>query len=182
MKNSLIVVDDVLPEFLFERLEKKIFSSELFLFNPKMDNSNTEYAFSCLVSNENGVRRPEVFEDCLNVLQFSCSKAEIVPEAVIQTRLFLQTPFCFDPETTIHTDSGIEHLVCLFYMTDADTPKAETTVYHTDMSVLGKVTPKKNRAVIFDGMLPHSAGHPREKHRLVCNINFHRKRYVAKND
>lgn len=178
MKNNLIVVDDVLPEFLLHRLDKKVSSTELFLFNPQMDNSTTEYAFSCLVSNEEGVRRPEIFEDCLNVLQFSCAKAGVIPESIVQTRLFLQTPFSFDPDTTVHTDLGIEHLVCLFYMTDADTPKAETTIYNTDMTVLGKVTPKRNRAVIFDGMLPHNAGHPRERYRLVCNINFHRKRHV----
>lgn len=178
MKNSMQVIDDVLPRFLFDRLEQKIFSKHLFLFNQSMDGSETEYAFSCLVSNEAGVLNPEVFEDCLNILQFSCDKAGVIPNGVIRTRFFLQTPFVFDPETTVHVDYETEHMVCLFYLTDADTPKAETTIYNTDLSVLGKVSPKKNRAVIFDGMLPHSAGHPREAHRLVCNINFHRQRYV----
>ena len=69
-----------------------------------------------------------------------------------------------------HTDFSIPHKVILFYLNDSD---GDTYFYDNKNKIINSVTPKENRAILFDGLIPHSSSKPIETaRRIVLNINL----------
>tara|TARA_R110002020_G_scaffold3778_1_gene16792 strand:+ start:3335 stop:3910 length:576 start_codon:yes stop_codon:yes gene_type:complete len=69
-----------------------------------------------------------------------------------------------------HVDSKNPHKVILFYLQNSD---GETYFYNDSNEVIDSVTPKENRAVLFDGSLLHSSSKPVNfARRIVLNINL----------
>ena len=69
-----------------------------------------------------------------------------------------------------HTDIRIPHKVILFYLNDTD---GDTYFYDKKHKIIDSVTPKENRAVLFDGLILHSSSKPIEfAKRIVLNINL----------
>ena len=62
------------------------------------------------------------------------------------------------------------HKVILFYLNVSD---GDTYFYDKEHKIIDSVTPKGNRAVLFDGSLLHSSSKPIEfARRIVLNINL----------
>ena len=71
---------------------------------------------------------------------------------------------------TPHTDFDIPHKVILFYLNDND---GDTYFYDKEHKIIDSVTPKENRAVLFDGSILHSSSKPiKFPRRIVLNINL----------
>ena len=76
---------------------------------------------------------------------------------------------------TPHTDLNasdilIPYKVILFYLNDSD---GDTYFYDKEHKIIDSVTPKGNRAVLFDGSILHSSSKPIEvARRIVLNINL----------
>ena len=71
---------------------------------------------------------------------------------------------------TPHTDFDIPHKVILFYLNDGD---GDTYFYDKEHKIIDSVTPKENRAVLFDGSILHSSSKPiKFPRRMVLNINL----------
>ena len=69
-----------------------------------------------------------------------------------------------------HTDFSIPHKVILFYLNDSD---GDTYFYDKEHKIIDSVTPKVNRAVLFDGSILHSSSKPIEfARRIVLNIDL----------
>ena len=69
-----------------------------------------------------------------------------------------------------HIDYSIPHKVILFYLNASD---GDTDFYDKDLNIIDSVTPKENRAVLFDGSILHSSSKPIEfSRRIVLNINI----------
>ena len=69
-----------------------------------------------------------------------------------------------------HIDMKEKHKVILFYLNDSD---GDTYFYDKDHNIIDSVTPKENRAVLFDGSILHSSSKPVEfAKRIVLNINL----------
>ena len=69
-----------------------------------------------------------------------------------------------------HIDMKENHKVILFYLNDSD---GDTYFYDNDLNIIDSVTPKENRAVLFDGSILHSSSKPVEfARRIVLNINL----------
>jgi hypothetical protein len=66
-----------------------------------------------------------------------------------------------------HIDSNVPHIVCLYYVNDTD---GDTFICDIDKK-LRRISPKKNRAVIFDGSLYHASSLPTKNKRIIININ-----------
>jgi hypothetical protein len=62
-------------------------------------------------------------------------------------------------------------LVILYYVNDSD---GDTYFFgkEKDSELVQKITPKKNRAVIFDGSTWHASSLPSKNHRIVINFNL----------
>lgn len=84
-------------------------------------------------------------------------------------------------EDTPHLDLLIPHTVYLYYINDCD---GDTIIYdykskhkddipvYEDLKILKRVTPKKGRVVVFDGMYWHSSSQPTLSHRGVINFDM----------
>ena len=69
-----------------------------------------------------------------------------------------------------HIDYSIPHKVILFYLNASD---GDTDFYDKDLNIIDSVTPKENRAVLFDGSILHASSKPIEfPRRIVLNINI----------
>ena len=69
---------------------------------------------------------------------------------------------------TPHNDLSYMHKVFLFYINDSD----GDTFFFNNKEIFKRVTPKKNRLVIFDGNIKHAGTHPiKSEKRIVLNID-----------
>jgi len=65
--------------------------------------------------------------------------------------------------------SPASHWVFLYYINDSD---GDTLFFKNENEVLERITPKENRAVLFDGSLLHAASNPaRTFLRIVMNVD-----------
>ena len=71
---------------------------------------------------------------------------------------------------TPHTDMLMSHKAILFYLNDSD---GDTYFYDKEQKIIDSVTPKENRAILFDGSILHSSSKPiKFARRIVLNINL----------
>ena len=61
----------------------------------------------------------------------------------------------------------------MLYLNDSD---GYTVIFDENKDIKKKISPKKNRVVIFDGMSYHAGSHPcKSNTRMLLNINFNYK-------
>lgn len=90
---------------------------------------------------------------------------------IIFARLFLTMPY----DTSLdhhdpHVDLNFPHTSLIYYVNDSD---GDTVFFDNDYKkVHKKVSPKKGRCVIFDGLIPHGAGIPKTGPRCIVNFNL----------
>jgi len=109
------------------------------------------------------------------------NKAGIDVDFLWQSRVFKTPPSDINDPEYIHVDSHSCHWVCLYYPHDSDGDTVffnqkwpEVTMDNaptTKFTEYTRVTPKKGRAVIFDGTRFHSAYRSKKQHRVVINTN-----------
>tara|TARA_Y100000361_G_C11017452_1_gene267692 strand:+ start:93 stop:623 length:531 start_codon:yes stop_codon:yes gene_type:complete len=107
-----------------------------------------------------------------NIIVNSCMKVGIDCKKLIESRAFLQLPLHDnitkgDLIDTPHIDRETEHTVILYYVKTAD---GDTIIYDNDKE--HKITPKQGRAVIFNGLLKHTATQPINDSRCIINVNI----------
>ena len=86
----------------------------------------------------------------------------------------------------MHIDREQEHVAIIYYINDTD---GDTCIYDTDLTTMSgwnyivrdkkfehfslsrRISPKRGRVVIFNGMLPHHATYPTLSNRYVINFN-----------
>jgi len=79
------------------------------------------------------------------------------------------TDFKKNNHNTPHTDCKKSHLVLLYYVNDSD---GDTFLFENN-KVFKRISPKKNRLLIFDGATLHAGSHPnKSKFRIVINIDI----------
>lgn len=70
-----------------------------------------------------------------------------------------------------HVDQTRPHIVILYYCNDSD---GDTFFFDRDhKTIIDRVSPKKNRMVVFDGMIPHASSYPTTPYRVTINLNFY---------
>ena len=92
---------------------------------------------------------------------------------ILRAKLNLQTQITDNKphfHNTPHIDSYYGHNVFMLYLNDSD---GDTVFFDKDKNIIKRVSPKKNRAVVFDGMNYHSGSHPyKSDKRIVMNVNW----------
>ena len=125
------------------------------------------------------------------IAHLGAAKAGFECSEIIQVRSFLQLPLAKSASISgvdpLHIDLIMPHMVVLYYVCDSDgdtlivdkkfnpAEGIEKECKHTDYKLLTKVTPKKGRAVIFDGAYYHTAEQPKSNVRCVINFNIGKK-------
>ena len=121
---------------------------------------------------------------------FSQPAKIVVPDKeIVRGRIFLQMP----RETTecgeVHVDFHEPHYTMLYYVNDTDGDTIFSTIHESQVKhienhldkfnfvnqtteIFQKVSPKKGRCVLFDGLIYHASSTPTENERFVINYNF----------
>jgi hypothetical protein len=77
-----------------------------------------------------------------------------------------------------HTDYSNPHMVMIYYVSDSDgdtiifNEKHTGTIDNSKKTISQRITPKKNKCIIFDGLQYHAGSIPKNSHRMFININF----------
>jgi hypothetical protein len=166
------IVDNALPDTLANEIEAVLFSNTFPWFfmddityrnNPNVKDKTM--AFSHLFYS-NGVINSDSFE-----------MIEAIPIALSETgtlllaRSFLQLPVSTTRlHNNIHIDYETPHTVCLYYVNDTD---GDTFIFANDKkTITQRISPKKNRCVVFDGSTYHASSTPSKDKRAVINFDL----------
>jgi hypothetical protein len=120
---------------------------------------------------------PSNFYSFISTMPF-IGRVQLPPSQITLVRAFLQlatnTPQG-DKHNNKHIDVKAPYIVLLYYVCDSD---GDTFLFEKNQSsnkVTERVTPKKNRALIFDGSTYHASSRPQHNNRCVINFNLKRK-------
>lgn len=189
MINSIVVVDNIIPKSYQDLIEQALLGETQSPWYIVNDVSYSDHGFE---NNNPGFvnvfyEKDAVTSPTLNLLLpllHTCFERVnyTFQGKIITARSFLQFPDG-TPSTpnNPHIDSKFPHLVCLYYVNDAD---GDTVLYEQTSENLPiehastasfiekqRVTPKKGRVVIFDGKYYHSSSNPANGRRCVINFD-----------
>ena len=106
-------------------------------------------------------------------IPFIMNKLKLNNIEVLRAKLNLQTQITNNKphfHNTPHIDAYYKHNVFMLYLNDSD---GDTIFVDDDKNIVKRVTPKKNRVVVFNGMNYHAGSHPyKSNKRLVLNVNY----------
>lgn len=103
------------------------------------------------------------------IAQSVCQHQHLCLQNLIYARIFLTMPYNTDlTHHKPHTDLPYPHLSLIYYVNDS----TGDTVFFNEDEIIESVTPKKGRAVLFDGNIMHSAGIPNTGTRCIVNYNL----------
>ena len=106
---------------------------------------------------------------------------------IYQARSFMHFPISADSRNefdNIHIDIPFEHLVVLYYVNDTDGDTfifdkfadlnnlKSPTLNESEVTVIKKISPKKGRALVFDGRRYHSSSAPTKDIRCILNFDI----------
>lgn len=186
------ILDDVIPKSLQDAIENTLFGQGFpwFFVDNVTFKDGTSYtpAFSHVYKNLDGPINSSTFDLVSLIAHAALEKTASYFGEVLQARSFLQMPLnpavLSNAVDELHIDCATPHTVVLYYVCDSDGDTiivdkkfnpaigAELTCKHTDYEVLARVTPKKGRAVVFDGALYHTAEQPTKNKRCIINFNL----------
>ena len=135
------------------------------------NNPNPERGFGSLLYSPNTNIKNDLLFSLLTPFYTLINQLDLLLYEISNCRTYLQIPSSNTSKTLPpHTDQSYPHLVFLYYANDSD---GDTVFYEQDQKTeITRVSPKKGRAVIFDGSIPHSGSTPTKSERVTININF----------
>jgi hypothetical protein len=97
-------------------------------------------------------------------------KAGVDSTTLYRARFGLYLPIRDAPEyNNIHVDMPQPHTVALYYVNDSD---GDTFFFDNNREVVERVTPKKGRMVVFDGLTFHASSMPSKNYRISLNLGY----------
>jgi len=183
------VIDDVISKRYQDEIEFRLLKSNYsWRYTPTIIDCITKegkvFGFGGKLGNHtDGIVDQENFNFLLPLTYSISEKSEVEYESILAARTFLQVPSTYEKSYgPFHVDFKYPHLVFLYYVNDSDgdtliTKKKFDFSHQTfdeldESEIVHRVTPKKGRAVIFDGLLYHSGGIPRNNSRCVINFDL----------
>ena len=175
------ILDDVLPKKFVDYVENKFINFPYYYLRNITDINSNEYmpGFSHQIADF--YRNKGVIGDGFDLVQLLlytfAQRTPIVPNNILQSRLFLQLPTVRETISNLpHRDVEIDHMVFLYYVFDSDGPTVlydKTSRYDYEQNVLISIEPKKGRGVFFNGKYYHNSSSPTTKStRLILNVDF----------
>lgn len=185
-----IVIDDVLPEEEYQKYHDMILNSPNWRFVQDMSYSSEKvkypsYGFNMTFKHpKNGVLSPLYEAVCVPIINTALTKLNLEIVDVAFNRAFLQIPLnsrFFKHNNGIHVDIPDDHYACVYYLNDCD---GDTIIFNeTSKDILygsknatvsehRRVSPKKNRMVLFDGSRYHCSSQPTNSYRCIINYDL----------
>ena len=145
---------------------------------PEADYTGNQYGFYHFALDQNGNKSP-FFEKILPLIYSLEEKTKVTVNELYRIRVALTTSIGKEVQHHPHVDLFDPHKVLLYYVNDSD---GDTFMFNefyspdeekTDFTIKQKVTPKKNRAIVFDGLRYHNSSKPvNNTARYIINIDF----------
>lgn len=175
------IIDDVLPQAYANEIEQTLFHHSFpWYFIEDVTFGNT-YKLLQLDPHEKTPAFAHVFFDEDKPTSSYFNLVKIIPYLAfqkatsyntikfIQARSFLQMPLTkYSDYNNIHTDMKEKHIVCLYYVNDVD---GDTFLFDKNGDISQRITPKKNRVVLFDGSIQHASSTPTFSKRAIINFD-----------
>jgi hypothetical protein len=181
MFDKIKVFDDVIPQHLQDYLELSIFGRpyEGGEIHPTVD-FRIKYETTAIESDKTPVSFKHILKSSTQLSPhyenfsllpiFACGRMNKVLQEILVARIFLVMPYETDRDhMEPHVDYHFPHDVVLYYVNDAD---GDTVFYNNQGQVIKRVTPKKGRLVMFDGLTLHSGGIPKNGPRCIVNFDL----------
>jgi len=200
MFNDILVIDDALQPFQQDNIENiflkdaqgpipwKLFRDVALPMNEIDDLGITELTpgIGATIFNESYVDN-RLLNFTQHIPRMVCAKTKVNFRKLLQARSFIHFPLDRDIRKeydNIHVDLPIPHMVCLYYVNDSD---GDTFIFdksrdveinsiddfrNKEFNVLKRVSPKKGRAIIFDGFRYHSSSCSSKNLRCILNFDF----------
>lgn len=193
--DEIVVIDDFLPEQYQNLIQDQLlaenvnwhFMQDITYDSGKLDELNVSTAKPAFAhkffDREKGIISP-AYGLVLPIAYFACEKVKFHITEVIAVRSFLTIPLpaMVDRVDHPHVDREVSHMVVLYYVCDSD---GDTVFYNKtfrdispkdvkreDLEIYKTVTPKKGRAVVFDGSRYHASTRPTGGSRIVINFGL----------
>jgi hypothetical protein len=183
------VLDNVVSKRYQDEIEYKLLYSDYrWVYTPTIVDCITKqgkvFGFGGKLGNhKEGTVDKENFNFLLPLTYDISEKSGIEYESILAARTFLQVPSTYEKNYgPFHVDFKYPHIVFLYYVNDSDgdtliTKKKYDFSHQTfdeldDSEIISRVTPKKGRVVVFDGLYYHSGGIPKNNSRCVINFNL----------
>jgi hypothetical protein len=195
MIDDIIIIDDVIPRHLQDKLEDLFTSNRLpWVFFKDIAIPPAEIkrlgitkltpGIACYIKQDNPkFVNEQLLKEVKIIADESCKKIGKQCKDIFNARSFMHFPLAEQLRKeydNVHVDINYEHLVCLYYVnnTDGDTyifDKTKKELNHiskdTKLGILKQVSPKKGRVVLFDGRRYHSSSGPTKDIRCIINFN-----------
>jgi hypothetical protein len=195
MIDDIIIIDDVIPTHLQDKLEDLFTSSRLpWVFFKDIAIPPSEIkrlgitkltpGIACYIKQDNPkFINEQLLKEVKIIADESCKKIGKQCKDIFNARSFMHFPLATELKKeydNVHVDINYDHLVCLYYVnnTDGDTyifDKTKKELNHiskdTKLGILKQVSPKKGRVVLFDGRRYHSSSGPSKNIRCIINFN-----------
>jgi hypothetical protein len=176
-EGSFVLKDKVLPKSIVDIMETVVMADKFpwhFLFDSAVGNSKNAHKTYSFFHNILMDRQPvspyfDVFHlGALQIMEkFDIDISERRP---FRIRLAMQTSYGEPVVNEPHIDAPIPHQAIVYYFNDSE---GDTFFYNKDKSVYKEISPKRNRAVLFDGLIEHSSSKPvNNPVRIIMNIDI----------
>lgn len=191
--DDIVILDDIVPEQYQDLIQQQLIAENVNWHYMKditydVDKIKEIHVSDCkpafahkFYDREHGVISP-AYGLVLPIAYFACEKIKFRITEIIAVRSFLTIPLPLHQDRVDHphVDREVSHLNVLYYVCDAD---GDTVFYdktfrdippsmvkREDLNVHTQVTPKKGRAVVFDGSRYHASTRPTTGSRIVVNF------------
>lgn len=187
----MIVDDDFLPNGVADQIEQEFLGENVpWMLNRHLVAADYSFNISNIETYEgtqfNHVlyyahkNQSELYDSVIKTLYDFCNSNNITVKAMVRAKANLTFP---DSKTSVektkspHVDHPYDHLVFLYYINDAD---GDTILYNETfdnneeiiLTEATRISPKKGRAICFNGLQYHTPLVPQEGYRAVINVTF----------
>jgi hypothetical protein len=191
MDKPYIIIDDILPQEIADDIENLLLNEVNWKFISDITyagaNQNTPAMSHVFANIEWPGYNCALLSRVQPIIDYGTKSINYEFCTLLKARSFLQLPLHENYSNvqldTLHVDQPFPHLVLLYYVIDAE---GETIIVnktieekHTmesfnanDYEEIGRIKPKKNRLVVFDGRYYHTAEQPRAGLRCIINFNL----------
>jgi hypothetical protein len=192
----IIEFENLLSNDKADAIEQFMFGSEInWIYNPQLSGVSFKEAFDNdpLIKDTDGFTHPfveackivsphvQIIKDIIQAMEETYGHAVIAVERA--RAVFVHKDMLFGNFYQLpHVDFTTPHMTMIYYVNDCDgdtvffEEKYTGVNVNTKKTVSRRITPKKNKCVIFDGLNYHTGSVPSLSNRVVLNINFYFKK------
>ena len=197
--NDIYIIDNVIPEDKQNEIEDLFISTRLswtFHKDIALDSRDIKSLGITKLTSGIGCNIKQHLPKYLNlnllnkikiIAEQACFGIDVKLKEIYQARSFMHFPIVSELRKefdNIHIDIPFEHLVVLYYVNDSDGDTfifdkfadyknlQSPTINPEDANIIKRISPKKGRALVFDGSRYHSSSGPTKDVRCIINFDI----------